>query len=49
MTKSEFMYDHDYDMIIDLINREIDSRTPVEDKKEVRESSTHEAKDFFKL
>ena len=43
------MYDHDYDMVVDLINREIDLRQPVDNKKEVKESNTHEAKDFFKL
>lgn len=50
MTKDEFMFDHDYDMVVDLINREIELRTPTENKdKEVEHSKTHKAKEFFKV
>ena len=50
MTKDEFMFDHDYDMVVDLINREIELRTPSEKQdKEVEHSKTHKAKEFFKV
>lgn len=50
MTKNEFMFDHDYDMVVDLINREIDLRRPTKKQdKEVEHSKTHKAKEFFKM
>ena len=50
MTKDEFMFDHDYDMVVDLINREVELRTPTEEQnKEVEHSKTHKAKEFFKV
>ena len=50
MTKDEFMFDHDYDMVVDLINREIELRTPKQtEDKEVEHSKTHKAKEFFKV
>lgn len=50
MTKDEFMFDHDFDMVVDLINREIDLRTPQEEKnKKVEHSKTHKAREFFKV
>lgn len=49
MTKEEFMFDHDYDMVVDLINREIEIRNPKENEKRFEKSSSNKARDFFKM
>ena len=45
MTKEEFLFDHDLDLIVDLINREVEFRNGNAEGKNNKE--TVRAKDFL--
>lgn len=47
MTKDEFLYDHDLDLIVDLINREVEFMNGENEGQPQKSNKTVRATDFL--